>query len=689
VSKLTSAAPSRLTFPLSPQYTTWTVRDALREIIANALDEDARAHVAWDDTRQALTVEDQGAGVPRRGLVLGVSVDNRTGERKSDDQIGVFGEGLKIGALVMVRNQIPMRVETVGYTFTPTLVHDPNLDCEVLALDFENTDRATGTRAVIHCTHEQAQDAMSLFRHLTVPDYQPPEFPGEIIVSDDGTPAPGGNVYIGGLLVSTGQPLKFSYDLSLDHKRAQNRDRTVISGPQLHAACRDILSWTDNEHVIETWLEAMLAGQLSDCERAFTIAHPDVQAAFTAVGERMFSGRIVCFSAAPDDAEASMDARDRGYEILTPQNIPTSTFTEVMRAVGIPAARNLFQRPRQTITAWVRRSQLTAAETRTLDTAVDLIRRAFGHAAVDRVDAYENTRYEFADEDLHFGGFYQSGDGRIGVQRRNLQSLFSTIEVLLHETAHRIRHRVQGEPDFQDRTRGFESTLTHMMAVLMQTLHESGSLPELTAAERTPAVEALHVNRPRQRQLGASGHDPHAVDLDVDSLWRQALGRHKAHPCHMATALVQSAMVRCGMAATNAEGLGMLAGSSAASARKFCGFSLRGPSRSSSGRAVGIESAQAVAEVLDLPWGVLYLAFQTAQLPDAARTNAGVLRRAGDWREALAALDADGAPSDTLTAIGEIVSGQERCQGDPAEWMAPFVALLEWQRQRTAEQAAV
>jgi len=104
-----------LAYPISPDYVkSWTPVRALGELIANALDEDRDATVAW--AGGVLTITDDGPGIPEEGLILGYST-------KTMQQIGQFGEGKKLACLVLARSKHigVVRCETVGYGFTPTV----------------------------------------------------------------------------------------------------------------------------------------------------------------------------------------------------------------------------------------------------------------------------------------------------------------------------------------------------------------------------------------------------------------------------------------------------------------------------------------------------------------------------------------------------------------------------------------
>ncbi|MFE7528089.1 hypothetical protein ACFU7Y_20575 [Kitasatospora sp. NPDC057542] len=202
-------------FPISPDYVKkWTTPRAIVELIANALDEDSKAAVFWADG--LLTIEDQGPGITQDAFVLGAS-------NKTSQQIGQFGEGKKLAALVLARDPEIGEIwfETVGYKFTPSIENRSPLDgivpmrgdkaAATLVYTLYPGERTTGTKITIQCPKHVADDAISRVLHLAQPDYTPPRDKARIMF--DGTP---GRIFIGGILVSTDPRLSASYDLPLD-----------------------------------------------------------------------------------------------------------------------------------------------------------------------------------------------------------------------------------------------------------------------------------------------------------------------------------------------------------------------------------------------------------------------------------------------------------------------------------------
>jgi hypothetical protein len=190
----TTAAPDpatadTLTYPISPDYVkSWTPVRGLCELIANALDEDHHATVAWADG--VLTITDNGPGIPEEGLILGHST-------KTNAQIDQFGEGKKLACLVLARSPGigTVTCETVGYGFTPTVERRRLLGgripsrstqgAEVLIYHLFYNDRARGTVITVECPQELADEAIGRFRALTEPGYIPPAVPGACVLTGD------------------------------------------------------------------------------------------------------------------------------------------------------------------------------------------------------------------------------------------------------------------------------------------------------------------------------------------------------------------------------------------------------------------------------------------------------------------------------------------------------------------------
>jgi transcriptional regulator with XRE-family HTH domain len=581
---MTATTAQRLTFPISPEYYKgWTSERAIAEIVANARDESSDFTFAYEDG--VLTIEDDAAGIGNHGLLMGLS-------RKTDTQIGQWGEGLNASCLVLSRERGigRVRVETVGYSFTPTIVRhqfvavvdDGQEAPELLALDIEPNTRAVGTKVTVECTAALAEKVRARFRFLNDDNYCPPQ--GQGVVLDE----VGGRLYIGGVFVSANPKLMFSYDFPLAlAKQHQNRDRTVLDGHALDHLIRGALTHLEDEAQLERWVGAALDGKLHRSEQCFYGQQPKQLQVLHVIAKRLFAGRKVTWSEGYRDEEAVLDLRDRGYEVLKAKALDGYSQSSLFAALGVKKASALYHRPRvsQNRTTWTKRKDLSAAECDILDSAVKIVRGAYGVDAVGDCNVYESTRLEGADTDLRWGGFYEpTRSGKIGIQRQNLESLEATLDVLVHEAGHRLRHRRHGSYDFADRTRGFEWQLGQMACRALIIAHEAAAIPDVAAV----AAE------------------------DAKAQAAKTLANAK-HPAQMMRTVIDAKMTATGL--TQAE-LASECGVSVGTLRQLRSGTKRrswaGHERSDG--APELVRTRAVAEYFALEWSVVHLAMLSENL---------------------------------------------------------------------------
>ncbi|GGN38086.1 hypothetical protein FHR83_005420 [Actinoplanes campanulatus] len=478
ISATEPAATTTLTYPISPDYVkTWTSVRALSELIANALDEDPDARVAWSDG--VLTIADDGPGIPEEGLVLGHST-------KTAGQIGQFGEGKKLAALVLARSPEigQVRCETVGYGFTPSVQRQrllgglvPSLSgqgAELLVYHLYRTGRVKGTVFTVECSRELAEQARSRFRALTEPGYRPPSVPGQCVL--DGEP---GRIWIGGVLVNVQPDLLCSYDLPLDAKGMQNRDRTVVDAVALRTAVRGMLATSQDEQIIGRFAQHVLAGgKLAEPEQFFSDVHQPYPRAAWRRWARTHLPEHTYYTTTGNE-QAALSLIDNGYTELTAAGLPSYLQRSLMDLLGVEVAKTQqtrhYERARNK-TTWVPDRELTAAERATLTAGRDLVRRAIGPFALDRVRVYSASEQSPCAD-----GFYTPSTGDTAIHRDVLADRHLTLLVLIHEAAHRVAHRGGGRwlptADYQDRTRGFEYRLSDFAAVLLGYLADSTPLP--------------------------------------------------------------------------------------------------------------------------------------------------------------------------------------------------------------------
>ncbi|MFE2910819.1 hypothetical protein ACFXI0_10145 [Kitasatospora indigofera] len=475
-------------FPISPDYVKkWTTPRAIVELIANALDEDPEANVSWADG--ILTIEDRGPGIAQDAFVLGAS-------SKTSQQIGQFGEGKKLAALVLARDPEIGEIlfETVGYTFTPSIENRSPLDgivpmrgdkaAATLVYTLYPGERTTGTKITIQCPEHLANDAISRVLHLAQPNYTPPQDRARVML--DGEP---GRIFIGGILVSSDPRLSASYDLPLGlAKGDQNRDRTIVDGRALDHYLSQALAACSDPDVIDHFVTLALARKtIAPQEQYFgKVSDYNVKLAFLGAARRAFPAGVRLYysdgnenSEGSDGMEDGAWLMDRGV-LMVETELPPYQHRSLMELLGVERRRTAVRtetRRRESKTTRVSLASLTTAQLRNLDYAIALFRAALGPESIGKVRVYSES------EDIGCGtaGKYYTTTDVIAFHRDTLTNREDTISTLVHEAAHRKAFFEQST--HSDRSSGFQTALEDIGAKLLSlcmTLADGSLVLELT-----------------------------------------------------------------------------------------------------------------------------------------------------------------------------------------------------------------
>jgi len=130
---------SRYELTLNKNYVSdWGVVEAIREILQNAIDSEKLGNekeISYDEKTETLTVKNAGVSIDASTLILG----NGT---KSDNNelVGGFGEGFKLALLVLLRNNLKVRIENGQQLWTPKFVNSKKYKTELLTIISEKAE---------------------------------------------------------------------------------------------------------------------------------------------------------------------------------------------------------------------------------------------------------------------------------------------------------------------------------------------------------------------------------------------------------------------------------------------------------------------------------------------------------------------------------------------------------------------
>lgn len=441
----------------------WNNAHAVRELIANALDEQILSNTndieISKDTAGSWLIRDFG-----RGLRYEHFTQNENPEklRAAGRVIGKFGVGLKDAMATLDRNGVRVEIESAFgiITLVQRAKHDfsdvVTLHAAVAAprnLAFIGT--AIKLSKLPDEDMARAKDFFLKFSHEIVIE----ETKIGRILERKGSAA---RIYVAGLLVAEEDNFAFSYDItSLTEamKKALNRERTNVGRTAYTERVKSMLLQTTSQTVASILADQLLA--LEQGTGSDEVGWKDI--AVHACKIMNASGKYLFVTASQllNNASAINHARDDGLKIIT---VPVNIHAEVAGAIGIDGAPirdlNVYQSEWNSNFKfdWVPPEKMTNAEAEVFGQAYTIANLVGGFPKKVREIRVSNTMRQDLLGGIDAAGLWDSATASIVIKRDQLQSLSAFAGVLLHE----IGHARSGHDDV---TREFENELTEMLGL--------------------------------------------------------------------------------------------------------------------------------------------------------------------------------------------------------------------------------
>lgn len=462
---MSSAAPRNFDLNIEKILEGWEVRHAIREVIANALDEQVLSHTQdvsiATDASGNWHIRDYGRGLRYEYLTQN---ENPEKLKNAGKVIGKFGVGLKDALATLNRRKVGVLIcsahcdislieaEKHGFADVLTLqavVSDPG-NPQMTGTDFE-------LQGVSSAEMEAAKDFFLRFsgeRVLDETSY------GQILEKSKGQPA---RVYVTGLLVAEEERFAFSYNitsLTAAMRRALNRERTNVGRTAYTDRVKAMLLASQSEQVAR-----LLAADLANMGAG--TQHDEVVWTEVAVHAcQILNARKKVLFVTAEELGASRDAidhaRNDGYEVIAIPGNVRHALIGLMDLQGNPV-RDLSVYQKEWSESFefkfVGRDDLTAGERRIFDCWPQVAKLVGGlPARVKEVKISDTMRPEF-DTGRECQGLWEPNKKRIIIKRSELVNIQSFAGTLLHE----ITHAKSGFPDV---SREFETALTEVIGVL-------------------------------------------------------------------------------------------------------------------------------------------------------------------------------------------------------------------------------
>jgi hypothetical protein len=440
----------------------WTVAHAVRELLANALDEHLLGHGAApevvEEAPRRWRIRDFGRGLRHEHFTQNENDEKLT----SDAVIGRFGVGLKDALAVLDRHGVGVTIRTATADVT-TAVH-PKAgfpDTTTLHAVFRppTAPDLVGTEVVLDGVAEAdvvaAQRFFRRWNDEAVLDTTPY---GDLLARPEGDDEPA-RIYVRGVRVAEEETFLFSYDItrfSAKLARALNRERSNVGRSAYADRVKDILLASRSATVMDA-LVADLAEFQSGAQRTESTW---VDVALHASRVVSATGDVVFVT--PQQLAAGGPlfdyAREEGRRLLV---VPTKVADRLKGEVDVDG------QPIRTLDVYARewqrsfrfdlvaRDDLTDDERAVLDRAGDVF--ALLGLARDRWPVAVSETMRPGSRGADAAGVW---DGeRIIVQRGQLRSLRRFCATLLHEVAH-------ARTGTDDATLEFEAALTDQLGAV-------------------------------------------------------------------------------------------------------------------------------------------------------------------------------------------------------------------------------
>ena len=440
----------------------WETHHAIREIIANAMDEEvlsATEPIRIFEKDEAWHIRDFGRGLSYKHLT-----QKENDEKLNDARIiGKFGIGLKDALATFDRKGIKVVIrsrhgdvtlaksEKHGFSDLPTLhayIHPPS-DPSLQGTDF----------VLSGCTGQDVETAKDLFLRFSGERVLEATSDGQVLAKKGRS----ARIYVNGVKVAEEENFLFSYNITAVNKairRALNRERTNVGRTAYSDRVKSILLACKQRTIANALVEDLNGYQAGTSHDELNWVDVSTHAVklLNSLEKVVFFTPEELVNAAP----AVDKARSDGYRIVT---IPATVKAKIHGAKDVTgsAILDLEQFQRQWNDSFefkfVTEESLSASERRVFAQTESIMNLAGGRPrAVLSVRISETMRADLISfrEAL---GLWDPQERQIVIKRTQLRSLESYAGTLLHE----LCHATSGAPDISDR---FEHELTQKLGTV-------------------------------------------------------------------------------------------------------------------------------------------------------------------------------------------------------------------------------
>ncbi len=429
----------------------WTNADAIREIIANALDEKQLTNTKdisiFKDSNNKWHIVDYGRGIKSKHFTQNENPE----KQNAKNLIGKFGVGLKDALGVLFNNGIGVTIDSKYGHITLQMVQKEGFKIKTLHAVFDDPldSNKTGTEFVFDGLKDKdVESAKRMFLVFNNETLLETTRYGQVYLRLPNQPA---YIYINGVRVAEEENFLFSYnitELNAKIKKALNRERSNVGRSAYTDTVKKILLSSESENVLKRLVEDLnnlLRGTAKDESNWVDV---------TSYATKILNGKGDFVFMTPEqrdnltNSEVEILKQNGKQLVLVPDTVMNKVGEEITTFDNVmPDYRSSFQY------SFVNVSNLSNEEKRVFALTEDIkqLLKSKGYKVDIPILISNKIRIDSFGEETN--GVYEPQEHRIIIKRKALCNETKFCGVLAHELCH-YQH------GHEDNTREFENDLT-------------------------------------------------------------------------------------------------------------------------------------------------------------------------------------------------------------------------------------